>query len=98
MLSPNMDEVGPKNAARIWGFVSKFVMLDRLARTLFGADFHPGLPMPRRRCEERHLGTAAKVVACFCLFCWMFLKRHSVARGANSTQQTFGKILEDLER
>jgi hypothetical protein len=60
MLSPYMVEVGPKNAARIWGLVSKFVMVDRLARTLFGADFHPGLPVPRRQCEEHHLGTATK--------------------------------------
>lgn len=79
MLSPDMDEVGPRNAARIWGFVSKFVMVDRFARTLFGAEFHPGLPVPRRQCQDRHLGTGAKVSICFFSFCQRFLKQHSVA-------------------
>ena len=69
MLSPNMVEVCPKNAARIWGFVSKFVMLDRFAKTLFGTDFHPGLPVPRRHCEEYFFGTGAKVSRCFFPFC-----------------------------
>ena len=69
MLSPNMVEVGLKNTTRIWGFVSKFVMLDRFAKTLFGTDFHSGLPVPRRRCKEYFLGTGAKVSRCFFLFC-----------------------------
>lgn len=73
MLSPNMEEVGPKNAARIWGFVSKFVMLDRFAKTLFGTDFHPGFLVPRKQCKEDYLGSGAKVSVCFFPFCWSFL-------------------------
>jgi hypothetical protein len=65
LLSPNMDLVGPKNASRIWGFISKFVMLDRFTKTLLGTDFHPGFVIPRKICREDFLGTGAKVSICF---------------------------------
>ena len=39
MLSPGMEIVGQKNVSRIWGFVSKFVMVDHFARTKFGSEF-----------------------------------------------------------
>lgn len=61
MLSQNMEAVGARNASRIWGFVSKFVMLDRFAKTLFGTDFRPALVVPRKICTENYLGTGAKV-------------------------------------
>ena len=48
MISPNIEVVGPKNASRIWGFVSKFVMLDQFSKTLFGTDFNPGIWFPGR--------------------------------------------------
>jgi hypothetical protein len=63
MLSPDMNEVGPKNAARIWGFLSKFVMLDRFAETLFGTKFHPASSIPRRHCGEGYLSISGVKVS-----------------------------------
>jgi hypothetical protein len=61
MLSPHFEAVGPKNAARIWGFMSKFVMLDRFSATLGAAKIYPGLPVPKQMCSNDYLGSAAKV-------------------------------------
>lgn len=55
-----VDEIGPKNAARIWGFISKFVMLDRFFKTL-RTDFHPGVIVPKKICTKDYVGTGAKV-------------------------------------
>jgi hypothetical protein len=55
-----VDEIGPKNAARIWGFISKFVMLDRFFKTL-RTDFYPGAVIPRKICTKDHVGTGTKV-------------------------------------
>lgn len=77
IFSPNSDVVGPKIASRIWGFVSKFVMLDRFAKTLFGKDFHPASPIPRMLYKEDYFGTAAKVNLYFTLIQWNFLRQLS---------------------
>ena len=77
MLSPNIDAVPPKNASRIWGFVSKFVMLDRFTKALFGRDFHPGINVPKKICKEDYLGTAVKVSILFFPFHRSFLMRVS---------------------
>lgn len=61
MLPPDMDVIGYKHAARIWGFISKFVMLDRFGKTLGLAKVHPGLPCPRTICSLDFIGTGAKV-------------------------------------
>lgn len=61
IYSPNLDDVGRKNAGRIWGFFSKFVMLDRFAKALGVADVYPGQPVPRKICSDIHLGTITKV-------------------------------------
>jgi len=61
MLSPELEAVGPKNASRIWGFLSKFVILDRFLKTLGLAKLYPGLAVPREKCSVEHLGTASKV-------------------------------------
>lgn len=62
MLSPNLDEVGTKNAARIWGFMSKFVVLDRFAKTLGVRDVYPGPSVPRKKiCSFEYIGTGSKV-------------------------------------
>lgn len=68
MLSPGMEIVGRKNASRIWGFISKFVMVDRFARTKFGSEFLPAVPVPRNFCSEESLGTAKKVSVYFLQF------------------------------
>jgi hypothetical protein len=34
ILSGDLDAAGAKNASRIWGFMSKFVMLDRFLKAL----------------------------------------------------------------
>ena len=61
LMSEEIHEVGPKNAARIWGFLSKFVMLDRFGKTLGAAEIYPAVPIPRRMCPAEYLGTAFKV-------------------------------------
>jgi hypothetical protein len=61
MMSNEMHEVGPKNASRIWGFLSKFVMLDRFGKTFGVAEICPGAPIAREICKADYLGTALKV-------------------------------------
>jgi hypothetical protein len=56
IFSTNSDDVGPKNAARIWGFISKFVMLDRFAKAVGIAEGNGGVLVPRQLCEVGHLG------------------------------------------
>jgi len=65
MLSLDMDAVGPKNASRIWGFMSKFVMLDRFSKTLGVANVYPGVRVPKRMCSLSYIGTASKVSIIF---------------------------------
>jgi hypothetical protein len=61
MLSTELRAVGPKNASRIWGFMSKFVMLDRFIKALGAADAHAGFCVPRDACLLQGIGTADKV-------------------------------------
>ena len=61
MLSPHLEAVGAKNAGRIWGFISKFVMFDRFSEVFGAAEVHPGSPVPRKTCSLDYLGTGAKV-------------------------------------
>ena len=61
MLSPDLDAVGPKNAARIWGFISKFAILDRFSKTLGVEKVYPALPVPKTHCGLDYIGTASKV-------------------------------------
>lgn len=72
MLSPNIDAIPRKNSSRIWSFISKFVMLDRFTKALFGRDFHPGILVPKKICKEDYLGTAVRV-SIFFLFVGFFL-------------------------
>jgi hypothetical protein len=77
MLPPKMGLIGPKTAGRVWGFISKFIMLDRFAKTLFGTDFHPGCRVSRTLCTEDYLGTTTKVNIYFFPFHWGFLRQSS---------------------
>jgi hypothetical protein len=63
MLSPDSNEVqiGAKNAMRVWGLISKFIMLDRFGKTLGAAEVYPGLLMPQTSCSVNYIGTGAKV-------------------------------------
>jgi hypothetical protein len=61
MLSTDLKAVGPKNASRIWGFMSKFVMLDRFIKALGAAEIHPGLCVARRTCPMEYFGTVDRV-------------------------------------
>jgi hypothetical protein len=61
MLSPNLNAVGPKNAGRIWAFISKFVMLDRFSKVSGVAKVFPGEAVERRSCSSDYLGTGFKV-------------------------------------
>ena len=72
MLSPEMGIIGPKSAGRVWGFTTKFIMLDRFAKTLFGTDFLPGSHVPRRLCTEDYLGTSTKVSISLFAFHYIF--------------------------
>jgi len=61
MLSLRVEAIGPKHAGMAWGFMSKFVMLDRFSAVLGAAEIHPGIPVPRNLCSPQYLGTGAKV-------------------------------------
>jgi hypothetical protein len=61
ILLPNAVEVGRKSASRIWGFMSKFAMLDRFSETLGVAKLHPGISMPKKPLPLDYFGTASKV-------------------------------------
>ena len=63
ILAPNFVSVGVKITSRIWGFMSKFVMLDRCSKTLGVAKLHPGHRVPRKLCKLDYLGTGSKVSA-----------------------------------
>lgn len=77
IFTQNSELIGPKIASRIWGFISKFVMLDRFAITLFGTDFYPASPIPRRLCNEDYIGTGAKVNVDVLSLHSKFLKQYS---------------------
>jgi hypothetical protein len=64
ILSSHSKFVGKNNAARIWGFLSKFVMLDRFGKALGVADVHPGLPVDKNISSNSDLGAAVKVRGC----------------------------------
>ena len=55
------EDVGPKNASQIWGFISKFVMLDHFIKALGAVEVHPGLLVPKKLCELEYLGKGSKV-------------------------------------
>jgi hypothetical protein len=59
--SSSLDKVGRKHAGRIWGFISKFVMLDRFGKTLGAAEVYPGLIFPKTMRSDDFYGTASKV-------------------------------------
>jgi hypothetical protein len=61
ILSPNVHAVGRKNASRIWGFMSKFAMLDRFSKTLGVAKLHPGISVPRKTHPKVYFGTGSRV-------------------------------------
>ena len=49
ILSDNSSSIGPKNLLQIWGFMSKFVMVDRFAKALGIADVYPGISVPKNK-------------------------------------------------
>jgi hypothetical protein len=61
VLSLHVDALGRKDASRIWGFMSKFAMLDRFSKTLGVEQHYPGIQMPRNLCSPEYLGTGSKV-------------------------------------
>jgi hypothetical protein len=60
MLLNNLDGVGRKHASRIWGFISKFVMVDRFFKTLGVALVYPGTPFVRQAAPQ-DFGPAGRV-------------------------------------
>lgn len=59
MISAEMKIVGGKNASRIWGFLSKFIMVDRFGKTLGLADIQPNVVLERKVCGAKYLNTSA---------------------------------------
>lgn len=53
--------MGPKHAARIWSFMSKFIMLDRFAKTLGVATVYQGVLVPKKTCSVEYIGTGSTV-------------------------------------
>jgi hypothetical protein len=56
-----MDSVGAKDASRIWGFVSKFAMLDRFCKALGLAEECTLKPKPKKCDTLEYFGTGSKV-------------------------------------
>lgn len=65
ILSEDMQVLGRRNASRIWGFMSKFAMLDRFCKTLDVAKQHPGVRIPKTLCSPEYLGTGLKASKLF---------------------------------
>jgi hypothetical protein len=61
MFLPESSSVGPKNASRIWAFLSKFVMLDRFAASFGLAEPHRGIPLTRQTLFRHEFGAGIKV-------------------------------------
>lgn len=61
VLTEDPTSIGPKHASQIWGFLSKFIMLDRFIKALGGAEVYPGLSIPRTTLSLNYLGTGSKV-------------------------------------
>lgn len=61
ILSSNVDAVGRQDASRIWGFMSKFAMLDRFSKSLDVAREYPGIRIHRTVCSPDFIGTSSKV-------------------------------------
>ena len=94
LMRDEINEVGPKNAKRIWGFLSKFVMLDRFGKTLGAAEHYPADPIARMSCYSDYLGTAFKGVSFFFADLWNLLICFSDIRTRESAYQTDWKIFE----
>jgi len=65
VLSAKYEDASSKIASRIWGFMSKFVILDRFSKTLGYADDYPGTSIARNFRGSLSLGTADKVSKLF---------------------------------
>jgi len=61
ILSDNVNAVTRNNASRIWGFMSKFAMLDRFSKTLDVDEQCRGVGFSRKMCSPDYLGTGSKV-------------------------------------
>lgn len=61
ILSDNVNAVTRNNASRIWGFMSKFAMLDRFSKSLDVAMEYPGIRIHRTVCSPDFIGTCSKV-------------------------------------
>lgn len=72
IFSSNTDAVGRKAASRIWGFMSKFSMLDRFSKTLGVAERYPGVRRRRELCSSECIGTLSRV-STFYLILVLFL-------------------------
>ncbi len=54
---------GRNRASRVWGFISKFVMLDRFAQAFGAAEILPGSHRPRSGFPLQDIGGTANVSA-----------------------------------
>ena len=61
ILSSDFNAVSKRSPARIWSFLSKFVMLDRFGKALGVADVYPGISVPRKMYGKDYFGTATGV-------------------------------------
>ena len=73
ILSSNTDTVGRKAASRIWGFMSKFSMLDRFSKTLSVAERYPGIRRCRDLCSSDCIGTVSKVSTFYLILVLFFI-------------------------
>jgi hypothetical protein len=93
ILSLDLKAIGPKNAARIWAFMSKFVMLDQFGKALGAVEAFQGLLVPRNSCSLDYLGSGRKV-SIILLNYMTLLTRLSDPRWAKSILESSRKILK----
>jgi hypothetical protein len=95
MLSTDLQMVGPKNAGRIWGFISKFVMLDRFCKTMGLAEMNPGRLVARNleMFTVDHLGTGSKVLNFLPIFL-TYLIRFQILDELNPPTKVLSKFLK----
>lgn len=95
MISDNLDALGSKHAGRIWGFMSKFVVLDRFCKSLGVARAYPGRKVPRKPLPLDYFGTASKVsnfIPSSFLGVW-FLVDYQILEELNPPTKVLGKFL-----
>lgn len=91
----DVSTLGRNRASRVWGFISKFVMLDRFAKALGAAEIFTGSHCPRTESPLKDIGRAADVNTLL-PNTLILLIQLSDPRRTTPTLETCWKVSEDL--